>query len=49
MVSSPEGETRVTAYSFETGKAKSVRLAKGKDAKLEVQPVVTQGGLWHSI
>ncbi len=44
VVSSPEGDT-VTAYSFETGKAKSVRLAKGKDAKLEVRPVVTQGGL----
>jgi hypothetical protein len=42
VVSSPEGDT-VTAYSTETGKAKSLRLAKARDTKLEVQPVVSQG------
>ncbi len=42
VVSSPEGDT-VTAYSTETGKAKSLRLAKASDTKLEVQPIVSQG------
>ena len=43
VVSSPEGDT-VTAYSTETGKAKSLRLAKAKDTKLEVvQPIVSEG------
>jgi RNA polymerase sigma factor (sigma-70 family) len=42
VVSSPEGD-RVTAYSTETGKAKSLRLAKTGDAKLGVVPIVSQG------
>jgi RNA polymerase sigma factor (sigma-70 family) len=42
VVSSPEGDT-VTAYSTETGKAKSLRLAKAGDTKLEVQPFVGPG------
>ncbi len=42
VVSSPEGDT-VTAYSTETGKAKLLRLAKARDTKLEVVPIVSQG------
>jgi hypothetical protein len=42
VVSSPEGDT-VTAYSTETGKAKSLRLAKATDTRLEVQPIVSMG------
>ena len=42
VVSSPEGDT-VTAYSTETGKAKPLRLAKARDTKLEVVPIVSQG------
>ena len=42
VVSSPEGDT-VTAYSTETGKAKSLRLAKAGDTKLEVQLIVHEG------
>jgi RNA polymerase sigma factor (sigma-70 family) len=42
VVSSPEGDT-VTAYSTETGKAKSIRLAKGTESKLAVEPVVSAG------
>ena len=42
VASSPEGDT-VTAYSTETGKAKSLRLTKAGDTKNEVQPVVSQG------
>jgi RNA polymerase sigma factor (sigma-70 family) len=42
VVSLPESNT-VTAYSIETGKAKSFRLAKAGDTKLEVQPIVSQG------
>ena len=42
VVSSPEGDT-VTAYSTETGKAKSLRLTKAGDTKLAVQPILSQG------
>jgi RNA polymerase sigma factor (sigma-70 family) len=42
VVSSPEGDT-VTGYSTETGKAKSLRLAKARDTKLAVMPIVSQG------
>jgi RNA polymerase sigma factor (sigma-70 family) len=42
VVSSPEGDT-VTAYSTETGKAKPLRLAKARDTKLKVVPIVSQG------
>jgi RNA polymerase sigma factor (sigma-70 family) len=42
VVSSPEGDT-VTAYSTETGKAKPLRLAKARDTKLVVVPIVSQG------
>jgi RNA polymerase sigma factor (sigma-70 family) len=42
VVSSPEGDS-VTAYSTETGKAKSLRLAKSRDTKLKVVPIVSQG------
>jgi hypothetical protein len=42
VASSPEGDT-VTAYSTETGKAKSLRLARASDTKLVVQPIVSQG------
>jgi RNA polymerase sigma factor (sigma-70 family) len=42
VVSSPEGDT-VTAYSTETGKAKSLRLSQARDAKLKVVPIVSQG------
>jgi len=41
VVSSPEGDT-VTAYSTETGKAKSLRLARAGDTKLKVVPIVSQ-------
>ncbi|MGO9468495.1 MAG: RNA polymerase sigma factor [Isosphaeraceae bacterium] len=42
VVSSPEGDA-VTAYSTETGKARSLRLARAGDAKLRVVPIVSQG------
>jgi len=42
VVSSPEGDT-VTAYSTETGKAQSLRLARAGDTKLKVVPIVSQG------
>ena len=42
VASSPEGDT-VTAYSTETGKAKTLRLTKAGETKLAVQPVVSQG------
>lgn len=42
VVSSPEGDT-VTAYSTETGKAQPLRLAKARDTKLKVVPIVSQG------
>ena len=38
MVTSPEGDV-VTGYSINTGKAKSFRLPKAGDTKLEVQPI----------
>ncbi|WP_074305351.1 RNA polymerase sigma factor [Singulisphaera sp. GP187] len=40
VVSSPEGDT-VTAYSTETGKAKSLRLTKARDTKLTVKPILS--------
>ncbi len=42
VVSSPEGDA-VTAYSTETGKARSLRLARAGDTKLKVVPIVSQG------
>ncbi len=42
VVASPEGNT-VTAYSTETGKAKSLRLTKGNDIKLKVVPILSNG------
>jgi RNA polymerase sigma factor (sigma-70 family) len=42
LVSSPEGDI-VTAYSTATGKAKSLRLARAGDAKLEVAPILSGG------
>lgn len=42
VVSSPEGNA-VTAYSTETGKARSLRLARAGDTKLKVVPIVSQG------
>jgi hypothetical protein len=42
VVASPDGD-RVTAYSTETGKAKALRLAKDKETKLEVVPILSQG------
>jgi RNA polymerase sigma factor (sigma-70 family) len=41
VVSSADGD-RVTAYSTETGKARSLRLAKNRDSKFEVAPVLSQ-------
>jgi hypothetical protein len=43
IVVSTLGSDRVTAYSTETGKARSIRLSKDRDAKLEVMPVISQG------
>jgi RNA polymerase sigma factor (sigma-70 family) len=42
MVTSPGGEV-VTGYSINTGKAKSLRLTKANDSKLEVLPLVGPG------
>ena len=42
VVASPEGNT-VTAYSTETGKAKSLRLTQGNDTKLKVVPILSNG------
>jgi hypothetical protein len=42
VVPSPEGDA-VTAYSTETGKAKSLRLSKATDTGLKVVPIVSQG------
>jgi hypothetical protein len=42
VISSPDGE-RVTAYSTETGKAKSLRLGKSSDTKHKVVPILSQG------
>jgi hypothetical protein len=42
VVASPEGDA-VTAYSTETGKSKSLRLTKATDAKLRVNPILSDG------
>jgi hypothetical protein len=42
VVSSPDGD-RVTAYSTETGKARSLRLGKRSESKHVVAPVLSQG------
>jgi RNA polymerase sigma factor (sigma-70 family) len=41
VVASPEGD-KVTAYSTETGKAKSIRLSEAGEPRLHVQPVASQ-------
>lgn len=42
VLSSPEGD-KITAYSTDTGKAKSLTVAEAKDQKCEVVPIATVG------